>query len=156
QQGQSAMIQHPSIARRLAMLGALAGALALAGCGSSPRQIFGFDRSTPDEFAAVTRAPLALPPQLGQLPPPYPAMHPPQEGLARERAVQALFGGPALAGAGTASAGAGATLLAQAGASQADPNIRRIVEQEADAEEIADRRFIDTLIFWQEQPPLGT
>lgn len=42
----------------------------LAACGQDSSRALGFTRDAPDEFTVVTRAPLSMPPVLGQLPPP--------------------------------------------------------------------------------------
>ncbi|WP_040612547.1 DUF3035 domain-containing protein, partial [Teichococcus cervicalis] len=44
--------------------------LLLAGCGGDTARTLGFTRDAPDEFSVVTRAPLSLPPTLGNLPAP--------------------------------------------------------------------------------------
>ncbi|HSK39745.1 MAG TPA: DUF3035 domain-containing protein [Arenibaculum sp.] len=136
------------------------GLAALSGC-SSLRSTFGFERNPPDEFRVVARAPLEVPGTF-TLPPPSPGATRPQEGTPTEMAASTLFGAastpaqPAGAGSG-ANLGAGeARLLAQAGASEARPDIRSMVNQEAAAAVVADRSFIDRLIFWQDQMPPGT
>ena len=50
----------------------IACGLMLAGCGSDTARTLGFTRDAPDEFSVVTRAPLSLPPTLGNLPAPRP------------------------------------------------------------------------------------
>lgn len=142
-------------------------AVALPAC-SNVRRTFGIDRSVPDEFAVVSRAPLAIPPDFA-LQPPRPGAPRPQEGTSRQRAESVVFGqgaqrppaGPGGPGAGSSvqtqplSAGEGA-LLNRAGAGRTDPNIRQVVERETANLEVADRSFIDRLMFWQTQPPPGT
>lgn len=136
------------------------GLAALSGC-SGLRSTFGFDRNPPDEFRVVARAPLELPGAL-TLPPPSPGATRPQEGTTTQMAASTLFGAaggpaqPAGAGAGIAAGSGEARLLAQAGASQARPDIRSVVDREAVATVAADRSFIDRLIFWQDQMPPGT
>ena len=51
---------------RAAAAGALL--LAAAGCGGDASRTFGFTRDAPDEFQVTTRAPLSMPPALGDLP----------------------------------------------------------------------------------------
>jgi len=41
----------------------------VAGCGNKSGNILGFEKSAPDEFAVVKRAPLTLPPEYGLRPP---------------------------------------------------------------------------------------
>lgn len=143
------------------------GMLAVAGC-SDARRTLGLERIPPDEFTVVSRAPLSIPPEFN-LRPPRPGAPRPQEGTVRDQAAAAVFGAGTEASSGAASAdfqlgSASATtvspgeaaLLAQAGAEQANPEIRQIVDRESTALAVADRTFIDRLIFWQDQPPPGT
>lgn len=146
----------------------LAIALALPAC-SSVRRTFGIDRSVPDEFAVVSRAPLAMPPDFA-LHPPRPGAPRPQEGTSSQRAEAVVFGsntqrGSATAGQGGVAGQGGRTapvtagegaLLTRAGADRAQPDIRQVVERETANLELADRSFVDRLMFWQTQPPPGT
>ena len=138
----------------LACAGALA--LGLAGCGERTREVFGIDRPPPDEFAVLTRAPLAIPPDFG-LRPPRPGTPRPQERDVKDEARNIL-----LRSARTADAGNGTTrssgeqaLLGRAGATDADPSIRREVDQESGQIAEADRSFVDKLIFWRNREPPG-
>ncbi len=149
-------------AARVATSLVLLGTLSACGAG----QVFGIDRSTPDEFAVVSRAPLALPPDY-DLRPPEPGAPRPQEGTASDQASRILTGGEAAAGPtvddaivstadGTAPLSSGEqTLLAGLGAAQADPDIRRLVDAESDALYSADDGLLDRLLFWQTQDPDG-
>ena len=142
-------------------------AAGLSACGSA--QVFGIDRSTPDEFAVVSRAPLTLPPDYN-LRPPEPGAPRPQEGTASDQASRILAGDTARPGeagavdetllAGGASAGplssGERTLLASLGTDQADPEIRTIVDAESAALYRADDRLLDRLLFWRERQPDGT
>lgn len=150
----------PTAARTAGRLVALALVpLFLAACSDEMRQSFGLDRRTPDEFMVMSRAPLSMPPEYA-LRPPQPGIPRPQEGTARDRAQEAVFGveqRPATAAdfeATGLSAGSSA-LLANAGADRVDPNIRQIVDEEATELALADDNFIDRLMFWQTQPPPG-
>ncbi len=146
----------------------LVGTLVVAGCGDA-RKTFGLERKPPDEFAVVRRAPLTMPPSF-ELRPPTPGAPRPQENTPRDDAAAALFGAAATTGAGAdrdadgfflggPTAGGGAfsrgeqALLARAGAAEALPNIRAVVEEETTAMVVADRRWVDSLIFWQDQDP---
>src|SRR3546814_5028479 len=128
----------------------LVGAFVLAGCSSADR-IFGLDRNQPDEFAVVSRAPLSMPPEFN-LRPPQPGAPRPQEGTAQQRAETVVFGTgqEGFGAAGTvqpANISQGETaLLSQAGAANADPNIRQIVNQEATDLLVAERSFVDRLL----------
>lgn len=149
------IVRRPAIA--LAAV-AMAGVV-LSGC-SDVRQSFGLDRTVPDEFAVVPRAPLAMPPDLA-LPPPQPGVPRPQEGTARDRAQAVVLGGEPTASAEAALEPSGSqsvgetAFLTVAGAGSALPDIRRVVDQETADLLVADQQFIDRLIFWQDQPAPG-
>ena len=103
----------------------------LAGC-SGAKETLGLTRSSPDEFAVVRRAPLALPPSYG-LRPPAPGAPRPQEQSTNEQARQTVFGEDAtLAEQGTTSQATNseALLLQRAGGDHADPAIRNKVDAE--------------------------
>jgi hypothetical protein len=139
-----------ALACRLAPLAVLALPLLLAGCGGDTARSFGFTRDAPDEFAVTTRAPLSMPPALGDLPVPRPGAERPQELSQRQQAEAALVPGAALrpgAPAGRRSSGETA-LLSQAGR-PADDTIRRRVDQESLRLETANSSFVDTLMFWR-------
>ena len=126
--------------------------LGLSGCEGVSQQL-GLTRAPPDEFAIVTKAPLALPPN-SNLRPPEPGAPRPQELASRENAQSVLTGRRELPGAASRSQGENA-LLRQAGAQHADPNIRQIVNGEYTQLAERDEDFVDRLIFWQKQPPPG-
>lgn len=125
----------------------------LAGCESSQRT-FLFDRSTPDEFAVVSRAPLSVPPEYA-LRPPEPGAPRPQEGTAAQRGQVAVFGGDrqVLQPTGDLTAGQVA-LLRAAGAEAADPEIRGTLARETGGYRTGDEGFVDALMFWN-RPPQG-
>lgn len=136
-----------------------AAVAALAGCDSA-KEVFGLNKSSPDEFAVVTRAPLVIPPEFG-LRPPEPGAARPQDAPAAQAARNILVrnaGDGAGAGTGGPSglSSGESALLKQAGALNADPQVRREVDRESTALVDADRDFMDRLMFWQKQPPPGT
>jgi hypothetical protein len=100
----------------------------LPGCGSDRTLAdrLGMGRNVPDEFQVVERAPLVVPPAYN-LRPPEPGAPRPQEGSTSERAERALTGRAPTAGETTPGAQA---LLTQAGATDADPDIRRTLAEE--------------------------
>jgi hypothetical protein len=135
----------------------LAAGLALTGCGDA-RKAMGFEKSTPDEFKIVNRAPLSLPPDYS-LRPPQPGAGRPQEQTVPEQARQVLLGA---GGAQTrpaippgASAGE-AALLAKVGTTQSDPRIRELVERDSATLADADRTFLDRIVFWRKPDEPGT
>lgn len=127
----------------------------LAGCSEETRQRIGLESEPPDEFAVVTRAPLALPPDYA-LRPPAPGARRPQEAEIRNQVRQTLIDSATrtVTPADKASEGEAALLL-RMGAKQADPAVRGEVDAESAA--LADSRtgFIDRIIFWREPEPPG-
>ena len=145
--------------RAATLTGLAALTLVVGGCGNKTvQEMVGYDRSTPDEFAVMPRAPLEMPASLSELPPPRPGAPRPQESAPREQAEAILFGQGQKLQRPTEPAGVssrvGTGLLAQAG--QADPNIRTTVDQETSEERKTDEGFIDRLLFWQSSPLPGT
>lgn len=138
------------------LLGLAVAALALTGC-SDVRRSMGLDRTSPDEFAVVSRAPLTLPPDMRQLPAPSPGAARPQEAAPSQVAAASMFGPGAQvsgvrvnttrgSGGGSASEQA---FLNRAGADKVDPSIRAKVDQETTSMIVADRSWVDSLLFWQ-------
>lgn len=134
--------------------------LFLIGCGEAKKQL-GFDKQAPDEFTVVTRAPLNMPPDYN-LRPPQPGAPQLQEGNMRDKARQTLVGNANKSSSSVLRFGGGGTtvstpggsqgekiLLKKAGADNADPAIRRVVDQETTMLAETDRSFTDKLIFWR-------
>ena len=138
------------LAARLTCLAA--GTLMLAGC-SGWRQTFGLDHAPPDEFTVVSQPPLSLPPDFN-LRPPRPGAARPQDVGTTQAAAATVFGVTQAPSAGrvknAASAGE-AAFLAQAGAGNAQPNVRAALDAETRNLIAADKRWTDRLIFWQKQ-----
>lgn len=134
---------------RAALLVLALAAPSVSGCESLERA-FGTQKVVPDEFAVVSRAPLAVPPDYA-LRPPRPGASPTQEVSASDQAKQTIFRAgdqtAALPGADQRSEGENA-LLKQAGAGSASPDIRRTVNQEA-REAPVDQSLVDKLLFWR-------
>ncbi|HZH27596.1 MAG TPA: DUF3035 domain-containing protein [Azospirillaceae bacterium] len=144
----------------------LAATAMLSACSNGFRKTIGLEKTTPDEFQVVTRAPLAMPPDMA-LRPPAPGAPPSQQQDTRQRAQTAVFGPGSAPGSTGANArvavvpGAGlsngeAALLTQAGAGRTPGDIRALVDRETQALAAADRGLVDRLIFWQDPPPPGT
>lgn len=139
------------------LLPALAAITLLAGCGGDAARTFGFTRDAPDEFQVTTRAPLSLPPALGDLPTPRPGAPRPNELSPRQAAESALVPSQALAprgGRASRPSTAESALLAQAGG-PANPDIRRRVDEESLKLDQPDRGLVDRLIFWREPEQPG-
>ncbi|CAO3418447.1 DUF3035 domain-containing protein [Azospirillum doebereinerae] len=135
------------------LFGVALAALALTGC-SDVRRSIGLDRQSPDEFSVVSRAPLTLPPSLqANLPKPRPGALRPQDSTPTQVAAGAVFGGSSRGTAGPVGKSAGENaLVAQASARDGiDPNIRNKVDQETTQLTVADKSWIDSLLFWQTQ-----
>jgi hypothetical protein len=132
--------------------------LALAGCGSDTARTLGFTRDAPDEFSVVTRAPLSLPPTLGELPRPRPGAARPQELRGRAAGEATVAPGAAFGvGASTAPTSGESALLAQSGGRVAVPSgIRNTVDEESLRLAQPDRNLVDRLMFWRDPPPPGT
>ena len=136
--------------RGAALAATFAAALApgLAGCGESMQRSLGLGKRTPDETRVVEQAPLELPPDFA-LRPPAPGAPRPQERAAPERAAAIVLGpagGDAVEPGGTPGETA---FLGHAGAHEADPAIRAILNREAAVFAPEDPDFVDSLMFWQ-------
>ncbi|MBV9522052.1 MAG: DUF3035 domain-containing protein [Alphaproteobacteria bacterium] len=143
---------------RFLVLAASAAALASLGACSGIKQSLGLENRAPDEFTVVARAPLELPPDYTLRPPRAGTLRP-QDQTPTELARNTVFRAEDKANAVVAPHGeqsvGEAALLKQAGAENADPNIRRIVTQENTRYLETDRSFIDTLVFWKKAPEPG-
>ncbi len=137
----------------------LLAATSLGGCDGFYRAI-GRDKVVPDEFAVVSRAPLAIPPDYSLRPPRIGALRP-QEEAPVDQARQTVFrvGQDAKSdlppAADNRSAGEG-ELLKEAGAASAPTDIRQLVETDASSAGEMSDGFIDKLAFWRkDEPKLG-
>lgn len=94
---------------------------------SGAKETLGLNRSVPDEFAVIPSAPLEIPKNFSQLPPPKPGAPRPQEANILRQAERAVIGEKVsdknLTNAETA-------LLQQAGAEDAEDDIRRQIDRE--------------------------
>lgn len=130
--------------RSVAVLTLVASAaLSMAACGSI-RQGIGLTKVVPDEFVTVSSAPLTVPPEYG-LRPPAPGEPRPQE-LAPESAARQILLGQRQAV--TRSQGEQA-LVSQAGADQADPLARYVVDDEFGDIAHKEQSFADRVLFWR-------
>jgi len=146
-----------SIARLLLILVLFA---ALGACDTI-RKVAGIDKTAPDEFTVISRAPLDLPPDFSLRPPQAGALRP-QETSQTQQARQTVFraGDKEAASAKALAVGNRSTgevaLLKQAGVADVEPNIRLIVNQENSKLLEADRSFVDRLVFWEKAAEPGT
>jgi len=132
----------------LAKLGVLllAGA-ALAGC-QSLRETAGLTKTSPDEFAVTTKAPLVIPPGFN-LVPPTPGAAPTNEPETAAAAQLAMFGGDAATVAANIPGNhtpAERMLLANAGINRADPSIRQRLMTDRGNLQAADPGFTARLL----------
>ncbi|MEO1040076.1 MAG: DUF3035 domain-containing protein [Pseudomonadota bacterium] len=124
---------------------AVAALVGTSACSSGVRQALGAEKTVPDEFRVVTIAPLTVPPEY--------SLRPPQPGALRaedifpdQQARRALFGD-----LDATSATDGEILFAaRAGAGDANPQIRALIDGETAAVVRKDRSFADRVLFWRE------
>lgn len=132
---------------RVATVALLVAGTALAGCQST-RQALGLVKVVPDEFRVVSKAPLVVPPDYS-LRPPSPGEPRPQELQPESQARAALLGQRA-----AEQRSEGEKLLAtKAGADQADPMIRYVIDDEFGAISHKDKGFADWVMFWRKGKP---
>lgn len=145
--------------RPFALLALAAFGLMLGGCDSFYRAI-GKEKVIPDEFAVVTRAPLAIPPDFA-LRPPRLGEQRPQEVSVVDQARQTVFrmGDNPKSDLPPASdnkrSPAETELLQEAGAANAPSDIRQLVNTEAEASSGMSDSFVDKLAFWRSDDKLG-
>lgn len=127
--------------------------IGLSGC-STARDQLGLDRSAPDEFMVVKNAPLSMPPDYS-LRPPRPGAPRPQDVAAYEAARTTVFGDENNAQNTSVSASSAENVLLQkAGGTQANPNIRNIVDVESQEIDKDNQPVVDKLLGWgrKEEP----
>jgi hypothetical protein len=122
---------------RLLSLSVLTLSLIGLGACSNAKEKLGLEKKSPDEFAVVKRAPLAMPPDY-TLRPPSPGAPRPQEAEPSAQAKQTVFGENLPQTQGGVSEPE-AILLQQAGAGNIDPAIRAKVDAET-AATVEDKR----------------
>ncbi|MCE2510354.1 MAG: DUF3035 domain-containing protein [Alphaproteobacteria bacterium] len=147
--------------RRYAFLSVLLLGLvpAITGCQLAEDLVYGTKSRPPDEFQVVNQPPLSMPPDYG-LRPPKPGATRPNTAEPAQRARQAVFGIDdeklhPLDETSVASRTIGErALLSRAGATRANPEIRRILNTEGAAIAQEDRSLTEQLLFMdaQEKP----
>ena len=112
------------------ILFAVATAFLLTGCADKVKKTLGIDRTTPDEFSVVERAPLTVPPDFNLMPPSDGADIPVSgEAVAKELVLGSQSNAPKV----NANSAAENLLLQKAGS--ADPGIRQKLSVETDLAE---------------------
>ena len=148
------------VARALVAGGLIVTGFAASGC-SDMRQAVGLEKSMPDEFRVVARAPLSMPSDYG-LKAPRPGATRPQETKIPDKARQIVIDGNA---ARTNNAvldkrfrgrpAGELALLKKAGTNKIDPNIRRLIDRESTTLASLKEGFAEKLIFWKKPTPQG-
>lgn len=142
--------------RNVARLAAvLAAGIVAVGCEGTD-EILGTGKRSPDEFAVYSRAPLSLPPDYA-LRPPAPGSSRPQNVIPRDEARAAVLGRGAQPQAPSATAMSTGlqTLLREARAFEAEPNIRQLVNSETTILAEEDQSFTERLMFWGTETAYG-
>lgn len=123
-------------------------AVALTGCDTL-RDAAGMGKSSPDEFAVLTKAPLVIPPDYN-LQPPRPGVAPTNQVGPTAAAETALFGSNA-AGEDTSAntSPIEKLVLADAKVASADPRIRQHLASDHKKMMGADDTFTNDILFWQ-------
>lgn len=116
--------------------------LALGAC-SSVSSALGAERTTPDEFKVVTKAPLSVPPEYSLRPPPAGQAQPAEVVAASDRTLS--FGQDL----GVNASASEKLLVRSAGAIAVSPVIRSQVDFEEAGIIRKNRTFADRVIFWR-------
>ena len=135
-------------ASRVAVLILAGTAVAGLSACSTVRQMAGAERVTPDEFRVVAIAPLTVPPDYS-LRPPTPGEPRPQELDPTSSAREILLG----AREGVARSPAEQSLVNAAGADQADPLARYVIDDEFGDLAHKDESWASRLMFWRSDDP---
>ena len=160
-QAVSRPVKPRSILARALVAGAIVvTGFAASGC-SSVRQAVGIEKTTPDEFRVVARAPLSMPPHYG-LKAPRPGAARPQETKIPDKARQIVIDGNAakknnavLDKRFRGRPAEEVALLKKAGTGNIDPNIRSLINRESTTLASVKSGFAEKLIFWKKPPPKG-
>ncbi|MDA0786015.1 MAG: DUF3035 domain-containing protein [Proteobacteria bacterium] len=156
---------HTRKAQGLVLL--VIAALTLAACGDSTKRVLGLQRTAPDEFAVVPRAPLSQPPDF-KLRPPRPGAEDLTTVSTREQAKQAVFRGDDKERAARGNTGPAAqpapregvarsttgesAFLSRAGALETDPLIRSQIDRESSVLADENQNFIRKLLGLKQDP----
>ena len=133
--------------KRILCLVLLAAPL-LAAC-SDVRQVVGLGRNNPDEFMVVKNPPLAMPPEF-ELQPPDPTRRKPTQAQDANLLAATAVGADIVVEE-VDSPGLSA-FLTQAGAKDAQGDIRMTLDEENDGVVVKDPSVVDRLMFWKDQP----
>lgn len=124
-------------------------AVLVSGCSEVKEAVIP-GKTSPDEFAVYTRAPLSLPPDYG-LRAPEPGAERPQQVNPSDNAQRVTIG---LEQEANARAGSGEEeMLRLAGATNVDPDIRQAVNRESSVLAEEGDTFVNNILFWQQTEP---
>lgn len=123
--------------------------ISLAAC-SNPKEKLGLNKTAPDEFAVIKRAPLEIPEKLSYLPEPIPGATRPQETSPLIEARKTVLGKETAGN--TKESSAENALLEKAGAIETDSGIRTLVNNEATDKSEKDVPVAKRIISWT---PIG-
>lgn len=123
-------------------------AVALSACTSVKNEL-GIGRNSPDEFMVIKRAPLTLPPEYTLRPPVAPNKAKEVEETTR-KARDTLMG---KTNTSIAKGAAEKALLDKVGAETANPDIRKMIDDDNGYISIENRTVADKLIFWNDEQP---
>ena len=119
--------------------------LSTSACTSGVREAFSSERAAPDEFKVVTIAPLTVPPEYN-LRPPAPGELRAEDVFTDRQAQRALFGDLDSSNASDAEI----LLAARAGAADANPDVRALIDGESAAVIRKTENLSDRIMFWRE------
>jgi hypothetical protein len=128
---------------RVAIAALLLAGAGLGGCNHAAGAL-GLNKTTPDEFRVVAKAPLVIPPEY-DLRPPKPGEPRPQELQPESAARVALLGEREAENRSDGEK----MLVAKAGADKADPLVRYVVDDEFGDIAHKEKSFADKVIFWR-------
>jgi hypothetical protein len=123
----------------------------LGACGDKTvAERLGMAKRAPDEFAVVRRAPLVMPPD-ARLRPPTPGQPRPYQRTTGAEARATLTGGQIEDPSADQASSGEVALLGAAGATEADPEIRRVVDQETETQVSLDESIYLWMFDWQRE-----
>ena len=127
--------------------------LSLTACGGVKEQL-GVARHSPDEFTVVKRAPLSMPPTYSLRAPAEIGEHKGSKMTAQ--AKKTIFGAETTQSASSANQSGESALLSKIGTSDADPDIRKVLNKENGYLDGSDKTLAEKVLFWQEEGQDGT
>lgn len=132
---------------RTSMLLLTAGAVLVStsACTSGVRQALGAEKTVPDEFRVMTIAPLSVPPEYNLRPPEAGGLRP-EDIFPDQQARRAIFGDLEA----TTATDAEILLAARAGAGNANPNVRALIDGETAQVVRKNESFANRILFWRE------